>query len=89
MSKTPSQLQLNDNGELIHLLTLEGLPKEHILKILDTAGQFVAVNESDREIKKVPLLRGRMFSISFLKTLLEPELLLKLLRRDFQQMSSI
>jgi aspartate carbamoyltransferase catalytic subunit len=66
MSKTPSQLQLNDNGELIHLLTLEGLPKEHILKILDTASQFVAVNESDREIKKVPLLRGKnVFNLFF------------------------
>ncbi len=66
MSKTPSQLQLNDNGELIHLLTLEGLPKERILKILDTASQFVAVNESDREIKKVPLLRGKnVFNLFF------------------------
>ncbi len=66
MSKTPSQLQLNDNDELIHLLTLEGLPKEHILKILDTASQFVAVNESDREIKKVPLLRGKnVFNLFF------------------------
>ena len=66
MSKTPSQLQLNDNGELIHLLTLEGLPKEHILNILDTASQFVAVNESDREIKKVPLLRGKnVFNLFF------------------------
>ncbi len=66
MSKTPSQLQLNDNGELIHLLTLEGLPKEHILKILDTASQFVAVNESDREMKKVPLLRGKnVFNLFF------------------------
>ena len=52
MTKTPSQLQLNDQGELTHLLTLEGLSKEHILHILDTAKQFVAVSESDREVKK-------------------------------------
>ncbi len=66
MTKTASQLQLNDKGELIHLLTLEGLPKEHILHILDTAQQFVAVNESDREVKKVPLLRGKnVFNLFF------------------------
>ncbi len=66
MTKTPSQLQLNDKGELIHLLTLEGLPKEHILHILDTAQQFVAVSESDREVKKVPLLRGKnVFNLFF------------------------
>ncbi len=66
MTKTPSQLQLNNQGELTHLLTLEGLPKEHILHILDTAQQFVAVSESDREVKKVPLLRGKnVFNLFF------------------------
>jgi aspartate carbamoyltransferase catalytic subunit len=66
MTKTASQLQLNDKGELIHLLTLEGLSKEHILHILDTAQQFVAVSESDREVKKVPLLRGKnVFNLFF------------------------
>jgi aspartate carbamoyltransferase catalytic subunit len=66
MTKTPSQLQLNDRGELTHLLTLEGLSKEHILHILDTAQQFVAVSDSDREVKKVPLLRGKnVFNLFF------------------------
>jgi aspartate carbamoyltransferase catalytic subunit len=66
MTKTASQLQLNDKGELIHLLTLEALSKEHILHILDTAQQFVAVSESDREVKKVPLLRGKnVFNLFF------------------------
>ncbi len=66
MTKTASQLQLNDKGELIHLLTLDGLPKAHILHILDTAQQFVAVSESDREVKKVPLLRGKnVFNLFF------------------------
>jgi aspartate carbamoyltransferase catalytic subunit len=65
-AKTASQLQLNDQGELTHLLTLEGLSKEHILHILDTAQQFVAVSESDREVKKVPLLRGKnVFNLFF------------------------
>ena len=65
-SKTASQLQLNNQGELTHLLTLEGLSKEHILHILDTAQQFVAVSDSDREVKKVPLLRGKnVFNLFF------------------------
>lgn len=66
MIKTASQLQLNDKGELTHLLTLEGLPKDHILYILDTAQQFVVVSGSDREVKKVPLLRGKnVFNLFF------------------------
>jgi aspartate carbamoyltransferase catalytic subunit len=66
MTKTPSQLQLNDQGELTHLLTLEGLSKEHILHILDTAQQFVSVSDADREVKKVPLLRGKnVFNLFF------------------------
>ena len=65
-SKTASQLQLNHQGKLTHLLTLEGLSKEHILHILDTAQQFVAVSDSDREVKKVPLLRGKnVFNLFF------------------------
>ncbi|MEK8085520.1 aspartate carbamoyltransferase catalytic subunit [Aquabacterium sp. A3] len=56
--------QLNKNGELIHLLSTEGLPKAIIHQILDTAEQFVSVNE--REVKKVPLLRGKsVFNLFF------------------------
>ena len=47
--------QFNSAGELTHLLTLEGLPKEQILHILDTAKQFVSVTDPAREVKKVPL----------------------------------
>lgn len=66
MTKTPSQLQLNPQGDLTHLLTLENLSKEHLLKILDTAQQFLVVSDSDREIKKVPLLRGKnVFNLFF------------------------
>ena len=62
----PAQLQLNEQGELRHLLTLEGLSKEHILQILDTAQLFGRVSESDREVKKVPLLRGtNVFNLFF------------------------
>jgi aspartate carbamoyltransferase catalytic subunit len=49
--------QLNDDGELKHLLSIEGLPKRILNQILDTAESFVGVAE--REVKKVPLLRGK------------------------------
>jgi aspartate carbamoyltransferase catalytic subunit len=56
--------QLNKNGELIHLLSIEGLPQAVIHQILDTAGTFLSVN--DREVKKVPLLRGKsVFNLFF------------------------
>ncbi|MFM9880449.1 MAG: aspartate carbamoyltransferase catalytic subunit [Burkholderiaceae bacterium] len=56
--------QLNQHGELIHLLSIEGLPKDALLHILDTASNFVSVN--DREVKKVPLLRGKsVFNLFF------------------------
>ncbi len=56
--------QLNEHGELQHLLTIEGLPKEVLNHILDTAASFV--NVSDREVKKVPLLRGKsVFNLFF------------------------
>jgi aspartate carbamoyltransferase catalytic subunit len=56
--------QLNANGELRHLLSIEGLPREVLLGILDTAASFVGVTE--REVKKVPLLRGKsVFNLFF------------------------
>jgi aspartate carbamoyltransferase catalytic subunit len=56
--------QLNAHGELIHLLSIEGLPRAVIHQILDTAGSFLSVN--DREVKKVPLLRGKsLFNLFF------------------------
>jgi len=58
--------QFNSAGELTHLLTLEGLPKEQILHILDIAQQFVSVTDPSREVKKVPLLRGKsVFNLFF------------------------
>ena len=56
--------QLNAHGELIHLLSIEGLPPSVLHHILDTAGTFLSVN--DREVKKVPLLRGKsVFNLFF------------------------
>ncbi|HUQ27986.1 MAG TPA: aspartate carbamoyltransferase catalytic subunit, partial [Usitatibacter sp.] len=52
------------DGKLRHLLTTEGLSAEMIRHILDTADQFVSVSE--RDVKKVPLLRGRsVFNVFF------------------------
>ena len=59
--------QLNRNDELIHLLSIEGLPASILQHILDTAGTFLSVNE--REVKKVPLLRGKsVFNLFFENT---------------------
>jgi aspartate carbamoyltransferase catalytic subunit len=56
--------QLTDHGELRHLLTIEGLPRSILTSILDTAEGFVSV--TDREVKKVPLLRGKsVFNLFF------------------------
>ena len=59
-----SNPQLNKNGELHHLLSIEGLPAEILWQILDTAKSFVGVTQ--REVKKVPLLRGKaVFNLFF------------------------
>ncbi|MCX7201401.1 MAG: aspartate carbamoyltransferase catalytic subunit, partial [Burkholderiales bacterium] len=56
--------QLNEHGELRHLLTIEGLPRDIVTHILDTASSFLEV--SDRAVKKVPLLRGKsVFNLFF------------------------
>ena len=60
----PANPQLNDKGELRHLLTIDGLPRDVLLHILDTATSFVSVTE--RDVKKVPLLRGKsVFNLFF------------------------
>ena len=56
--------QLNKDGELTHLLSVEGLPQRILTQILDTAESFMEV--SAREVKKVPLLRGKsVFNLFF------------------------
>ncbi len=56
--------QLDENGKLRHLLTIDGLSAGIIHSILDTAESFVGVGE--REVKKVPLLRGKaIFNLFF------------------------
>jgi len=56
--------QLTSDGRLHHLLTLDGLPRATLTQILDTAESFMDVGE--REVKKVPLLRGKsIFNLFF------------------------
>ncbi|HPE01132.1 MAG TPA: aspartate carbamoyltransferase catalytic subunit [Burkholderiaceae bacterium] len=56
--------QLNRHGELHHLLSTEGLPRAIIEQILATADSFI--NLGEREVKSVPLLRGKqVFNLFF------------------------
>ncbi|MFN9030103.1 MAG: aspartate carbamoyltransferase catalytic subunit [Betaproteobacteria bacterium] len=56
--------QLNRNGELHHLLSIEDLPKAILERILTTADSFI--NVAEREVKSVPLLRGTaVFNLFF------------------------
>ncbi|RLA18390.1 MAG: aspartate carbamoyltransferase catalytic subunit [Gammaproteobacteria bacterium] len=50
-------LQLNAQGKLRHFLSIEGLNKNLLTDILDTAESFADVSEQN--IKKFPLLRGK------------------------------
>ena len=49
-------LQYTDNGNLRHFLSIDGLRKETLEQILTTAEKFTQFGQ--REIKKLPLLRG-------------------------------
>src|SRR3954468_21646433 len=84
---TSYNLQLNAQGELQHLLTIEGLPQAIILRILDTALSFLSVGE--REIKKVPCYAGKPSSIFSSKHQHGRALLLKLRQSVFPPTSSI
>ena len=54
---TQRDIQFDSQGRLRHFLTIEGLKRQNIIEILDTAESFITVGE--REIKKVPLARGK------------------------------
>ncbi len=53
----PPSLQLNEQGDLRHFLSIEGLKRQMLVNILDTAESLSGV--VDQSIKKVPLLRGK------------------------------
>ena len=50
-------LQLTEQGKLKHFLTIDGLSRELLTEILDTAESFADM--SGKQVKKVPLLRGK------------------------------
>jgi len=55
-NSTPN-VQFDADGQLRHLLTIDGLNAETIIEILDTAESFISIGQ--RHIRKVPLLHGR------------------------------
>jgi aspartate carbamoyltransferase catalytic subunit len=49
--------QFDNTGRLRHFLSIEGLNRELLVRIMDTAESFASVTE--QQVKKVPLLRGK------------------------------
>jgi aspartate carbamoyltransferase catalytic subunit len=49
--------QMTETGHLRHFLTIEGLDKTILTEIMDRAEQFSSLG--NRQVKKVPLLRGK------------------------------
>ncbi len=80
----PNQIQLTGEGELKHFITTEGLSRELLTEILDTADSFVDM--SAKQVKKVPLLRGKtvvnLFFEASTRTLSTFELAAKRLSAD-------
>ena len=50
-------VQFDADGQLRHLLTIDGLNAETIIEILDTAESSISIGQ--RQIRKLPLLHGR------------------------------
>ncbi len=85
-----SAIQFDDQGYLRHFLTINGVPREALVQILDTAESFMTFGE--REIKKVPLLRGKtvvnLFFEASTRTRTTFELAAKRLSADVINMSA-
>lgn len=62
----PPNIQLDDQGHLKHFLTLEGLSRELLVKILDKTEGFLGV--ARQAVKKVPLCRGKTVANLFFET---------------------
>lgn len=58
-----NDIQLTPDGRLRHFLTIEGLKKDLLTQILDTAEAFATL--PGRPVKKVPALRGRVITNLF------------------------
>jgi aspartate carbamoyltransferase catalytic subunit len=83
-TKDPNRIQLNREGNLKHFITIEGLSRDILTEILDTADSFVDM--SAQQVKKVPLLRGKtvanLFFEASTRTLSTFELAAKRLSAD-------
>ncbi|MDM8557624.1 aspartate carbamoyltransferase catalytic subunit [Candidatus Parabeggiatoa sp. HSG14] len=53
-----NNIQLDSQNRLKHFLGIEGLKRDLLIEILDTAASLINVHE--KAVKKVPLLRGKM-----------------------------
>ncbi len=63
---TAGDIQLDTEGNLKHLLTVEGLSRDLLTAILDQAEGFLGV--AQQAIKKVPLCRGKVVANLFFET---------------------
>ncbi len=63
MSSRTQGHQLDTTGQLRHFLSIDGLNRELLTRIMDTAESFVGVGE--QPVKKVPLLRGKTIANLF------------------------
>ncbi|HED19619.1 MAG TPA: aspartate carbamoyltransferase catalytic subunit [Gammaproteobacteria bacterium] len=54
---TTANIQIRADGRLRHFLSTEGLTRDLLTEVLDTAESFAGVTE--QSVKKVPLLRGK------------------------------
>ncbi len=66
MPAAPKNNQIDDKGRLRHFLTIEGMTRELLTEILDTAASFATL--PGRPVKKVPLLRGKIITNLFFET---------------------
>ena len=68
LSDHPTETESDDRRwKRKHLVGLEQLSREEIEMVLDTAPQFLAVQQRESGMKKVPLLQGRLVVNLFLE----------------------
>jgi aspartate carbamoyltransferase catalytic subunit len=82
-------IQLDKEGRLRHFLSIQGLNRDLLTRILDTAESFSAIRA--QQVKKVPLLRGKtivnLFFESSTRTLSTFELAAKRLSADVMNLN--
>lgn len=61
-----ANIQLDEQGSLRHFLSIEGLSRDLLIRVMDTAESFAVL--PGRPVKKVPLLRGKIITNLFFET---------------------